>query len=565
MKLRTSFFNAAVLRKNLTRFAPVWVLYAVAEVLGLLSLNLEKAEIVAEDLTQIMGPVAIFHGIYALVVAACLFGDLFDNRMCSGLHAMPMRREGWLLTNIASGLVFALIPAVVGGVVAAVILKEYYWIGLLWQAASLLQFVFFFGAAVFSAMCAGKCLGMIAIYAILNFLSMLIYWLADTVFVQLLPGVVMSNDWFVQFCPVGSMIQHTYVNFCYDKILGGIFKGFYSDGWNYLYICAGIGVLFAVLGWWLYRKRHLETAGDFVSFRPVGVGFLLAYTLATGALLYSFAQLFFGTYRHYGFLVVGLLVGWFTGWMLLERTVKIFHKKVFLGLIAFAAVFAGSIGLTVLDPMGIAAYIPEAEELESASLYLSTDYYNFMYGSGVDDNRDLSKPEDIALVQKLHRMMLETPKKADEEYITVYVRYEQENGMTVLRKYEISPQSKTAEELNDYFSDLSNVFATDDWENIKENAKVINIYLRGGADSIDITDPQQVQALFAALEADSADNTMAQHDYFHLNQEYVGTVDVAWETIQATDNGSITKGESVSIYADCVHTQAFCETLMENQ
>ena len=113
MKLRTSFFNVAVLRKNLTRFAPVWVLYAVAEVLGLLSLNLEKAEIVAEDLTQIMGPVAIFHGIYALVVAACLFGDLFDNRMCSGLHAMPMRREGWLLTNIASGLVFALIPAVV--------------------------------------------------------------------------------------------------------------------------------------------------------------------------------------------------------------------------------------------------------------------------------------------------------------------------------------------------------------------------------------------------------------------------------------------------------------------
>ena len=36
MKLRTSFFNIHVLKKNLTRFAPLWVLYCVAEVLGLI-------------------------------------------------------------------------------------------------------------------------------------------------------------------------------------------------------------------------------------------------------------------------------------------------------------------------------------------------------------------------------------------------------------------------------------------------------------------------------------------------------------------------------------------------
>ena len=35
MKLRTSFFNFRVMLKNITRFAPLWVLYAVGEVLGL--------------------------------------------------------------------------------------------------------------------------------------------------------------------------------------------------------------------------------------------------------------------------------------------------------------------------------------------------------------------------------------------------------------------------------------------------------------------------------------------------------------------------------------------------
>ena len=82
MKLRTSFFNFRVLLKNITRFAPLWILYAVGEVLGLMSLDLEnEAAQIANDLCYLMGPVSIFHFAYALLVAACLFGDLFDGRL----------------------------------------------------------------------------------------------------------------------------------------------------------------------------------------------------------------------------------------------------------------------------------------------------------------------------------------------------------------------------------------------------------------------------------------------------------------------------------------------------
>ena len=83
MKSRTSFFNPVVLRKNLTRFAPLWVLYAVAEVLALLTLDLDSERIIANDLNYVMGPVAMFHMVYALITAACLFGDLFDSRLCN--------------------------------------------------------------------------------------------------------------------------------------------------------------------------------------------------------------------------------------------------------------------------------------------------------------------------------------------------------------------------------------------------------------------------------------------------------------------------------------------------
>lgn len=565
MKLRTSFFNGWVLLKNLVRFAPVWVLYAIAEDLGLLMLNLDKPGIAADDLAHIMGPVSIFHAGYALIVAACLFGDLFDSRMCNGLHAMPMRREGWLITNLVSGFLFALIPAIVGGVVAVIALKEFYWIGLLWQATSLLQFVFFFGIAVFSAMCAGKRLGMVAIYGILNFLSVLIFWVANTVFEPLLPGVVLSGDWFNLFCPLVSMAGHSYINFYYDGMLGGFFKGFYFDNLNYLYICAGIGILFTVLGWLLYRKRRLETAGDFISFRPMRVFFLLAYTVAAGALLYSFAELFFGTYRDYGFLVVGSLVGWFTGWMLLERTVKIFNKKVLLGLVAFAAVFAGSMGLTIVDPIGIVSFVPQTGDIKNVCLYPTQDTYIY-YSTAYEGGWYITEPAEVTEVQELHRQMIEAQNDPGGEIINMELHYELKNGRHVYRSYDVPAESSTADALRKFLSDPRAAFAASDWQQVKDSVDAVTVYPTGdGMNTLTIYDPEQVQALLTAIEADCKEGNFAQHDYFHRDQEYVAGMDIAWKTLKSTDTGVITRGEYVVVYEDCTNVCVFLETLQEKQ
>lgn len=562
MKLRTSFFNIRVLAKNLTRFAPLWILYAVGEVLGLMSLDLENAGNVASDLTYIMGPISIFHAAYALIVAACLFGDLFDSRMCNGFHAMPMRREGWLLTNLASGLIFALIPAVVGGTVGAVLLGEYFWVALLWQASSLLQFLFFFGVAVFSAMCAGKRLGMIAIYAIVNFLSVLIYWVATIIYEPLLPGVVISNEWFNLFCPIVTMATDTYVDFYYDSILGGFYKGILPDEWHYLFICAGSGLVFTILAWLLYRKRHLETAGDFISFRPMRMFFLLAYTLAAGALLYSFGDLFGLYYKNYGFLVAGILIGWATGWMLLERTVKIFTKKVFIGLGAFALLFAGSIGLTVADPLGVVTRVPQLGQIDNVCLYQLYDTYVY-YSTANDDGWYITDPAEVAQVQRLHRQMIDAQKTLDGEIINMELRYELENGRHVYRSYDVPAESPVAESLRQFLSDPRAVFAVNDWEQVRKAADSAHIYLDDDNHDIDITDPQRLQELLAAIEADCEAGLFAQHDYFHRDQEYVGSIHIPWQTVKTTNRGTVSHNANLVVYEDCVNTIAFLETLME--
>ena len=561
MKSRTSFFNWRVLGKDLTRFAPLWVLYAVAEVLCLMTIQISKPEILAGDLVYVMGPVSIAHMGYAFLVAACLFGDLVDTRLCNGLHAMPIRREGWLLTHLASGMLFALIPAIVGGGFACILLGEYYWMALLWQAVSLLQFVLFFGLAVFSAMCAGNRLGMAAIYAALNFLSMLVYWIADIVYAPLLPGVIFSGDWFRVFSPVASFADSTYVEFTYDKILGGSFGGYVSGAWQYLYICAAVGIVFLVLAWLLYRKRALETTGDFISFRPMRGFFLIVYSFAAGALLYSFHYIFGTTLQNYTFLVVGVALGWFTGWMLLERTVKIFTKKVMFGFAAFAVLFAASMGITYLDPAGVATYIPDTERVRSACLYTAQDAirYESEFETG---GRVLTDPEGIGLVQELHRQMLDTPRQEGREAVGITVRYELKNGMTVYREYDVIPQTETAVQLNTYLSNVHSIFSTNDWEAVKANTDSIVIYSHGdGREPVAIENKETITALLDAIAADCEAGTLAQHDYLHPGEDYVVSMDVQWIWVAADGNNRITRGEYVVVYENCENLNQIFKTM----
>lgn len=557
MKSRISFFNIHVLKKNLGRFAPVWILYAVAEVLGVLALGGEESGWYAREIMNLMGPVAIFHCGYALIVAACLFGDLFDSRLCNGLHAMPMRREGWLLTGLASGLLFALIPAVVGGGFAACLMGQYAWVALIWQVTSLLQFVFFFGLAVFSAMCAGKRLGMIAIYGILNFLSVLIYLVATTIYEPMLYGVVFTNDWFNLFSPLVKMVSHSYMEGSYDKILGFCFLHWLPEDWIYLWICAGVGVVFYGLSFLLYRKRHLETAGDFLSFQPVKVFFLIAYTFGMGTFLYYFAELF-GMDNQYLFVAVGMLIGYFTGWMLLERAVKIFTKKVLVGFAAFAVLFAGSIGLTMVDPLGVQTYIPAAEKIESVSLYPTGSSYIYTM------QRDYSgwyitDPAEIAQVQQLHGMMINAPHDKPGNTVVMDVTYRLKNGVEVYRSYEVPAEDTLAEELSAFLSDVRAIFHTSDWEELVQNVDQIQIYLDGKDVEYEITDPAQQQAVLEAIRLDAEAGTMAQPNNLHSNEFTIAAIHVNWR--QQMIDGQGTRWETARVFSECENTLAVLETL----
>lgn len=525
MKLRTSSFKTALL-KDITRFAPAWALYLVGMLLLMLSYISDRSFVrAAESLGDSLMFMGIINFLYAGLCAQLLFGDLFNTRMCNALHAMPLRREAWFLSHIIAGLSFSLVPNAVCALALLERLGEYHYIALFWLAGATLEYLFFFGLAVLSCLCSGNRFAMAAVYAITNFASWLVFWFANTIYGPLLYGIAIPEELFMLFCPVAYLAgNRVFLKF---SIPGSpAFTGFGED-WNYLWIIAVVGVLLLICALLLYRRRKLETAGDFLAVRWLEPVFSVVYTLTVAALLEMFGELFgnSGTI----FFIVGFFVGFFTGQMLLKRTIKVFTGKVLLGMVLLGAVLAGSIAVTAWDPLGILSFVPEKEEIRSVSVSESTTYWNSQRWM------TLTEDGDIETIRTLHRDRVVNRNSTSGQSSALAIRYQLKDGRTVTRYYNV-PAGK----VRDLFSRPEYVLEA---ESIDEAlVKWPNVEIEGQHLS-----KADAQALLHAVFADCTEGTMAQDWAFH---EQFGSIKV-WIYLRGSDRSH---SLDLRVYNNCSNT-----------
>ena len=134
MKSRTSSFNLTVFKKDLTRFAPAWAAYLIVLLLFLMgAMSENQAYYRLNSMKDAIVIVSWANLIYAAVVAQLLFGDLYNSRLCNALHAMPITREGWFVTHVASGLAFSFLPNLFVALLGLPLLQlEAGWSAVLW-------------------------------------------------------------------------------------------------------------------------------------------------------------------------------------------------------------------------------------------------------------------------------------------------------------------------------------------------------------------------------------------------------------------------------------------------
>lgn len=526
MKSRTSFCNASLLKKDILRFSPLWGIYLAFLLMLLLTMADENQYHFirsAEDSIQVM---AVFNLGYAFLCVQLLFGDLYNSRMCNALHALPVRREVWFGTHVSAGLLFALVPYLLCTAIGMVLLGEFWKVGLWWLAAVMCQFVCFLGIGVVSALWAGNRFAMVVVYGLINFFAAILYWMAINMYQPLLFGIQLNLKWIVWCVPVAAMISKIdyltidrhYAEMIKDYEILDITAG---DNWYWTILYALLGAAFLWAGLALYRRRRLEAAGDFLENKALEPVFLVVFTLSAGNVCQIFWEIFGFFSSYYVFLAVGVVIGFFVGRMLLMRTTRVFDKKAWTELLALSAALVLSLVAVRLDPLGLTRWLPNAEDVQSITVF-DTDY-----ASSYAERFTVTEPEDIEAILDIHQTAIDariTELYADThlstpdtpgDYMHLTLRYQMHSGKTVSRDYYIHTHEPAGIILQGYFSTPQSVLGIGSLsaEEFVDRLLYINV------SDVYFTAPQQMCELAEALIADCENGTMAQPWDYH-DQEH---------------------------------------------
>ena len=544
MKSRTLSSKGTLFKKNLTRFLPFWGLYLLCLLLGLMTLSGGDREFyVVMNLGESARIMAVVNCGFALLAAQLLFGDLYDSRMCSGLHCLPLRREEIFGVNILTGLLVSLIPTLLMALCSLPLMLgsqvENAWqLSFMWLAAANLEFVFFFGLAVFCVFLAGNRFSMAVIYGIANLWSMLLMLVLETLYMPMLRGVSLDNTW----CEVLSPLVHIsdtplVIVSRMNPQTAGTFR--MEPSWAYLLLCAGIGAALMALALLLYRRRALETAGECIAVKKVKPAIQVLFSLVAASGFAVVYQIFIGGGK-LGFIMtfslVGLVVGWFAGAMLIEKTSRVFYKKNLLRGLLLTALVLVTFLLTWLDVFGVRQFVPKAQDVAWVRIndsygYHGSSYYYEETEDGQMPGDALSEREAIERVILLHELALEQDisdeqaHAAAEEYtveesqsgmlsLPVSIEYTMKDGKTVRRYYYIWAEGESGELASWLLSQPESVFGSAARELERtdgvDNIQIYNVNL---PDEF-LTGPE-VTSLRQAILKDCREGHMAQSWVLH--------------------------------------------------
>ena len=435
-----------VIRKDLTRFWPVWASYLALWTL-LLPVRLihmlrfpgdlaamvrqaESARRMVLSLGQTTG--LLLSCAYGLICAMAVWSYLFSARSASLYHALPVTRESLFLSHWLAGLSFSLLPSALIALLSLLCAAAAGAPGLsqailLWLGACCLQQLLFFSIGTFAAMLTGNLPALAVLYGVLNFGVSLCELLTGQIAVLFLRGVTSLPRTLTFLSPPVRLLLGS-------QSYWGSGGGASPRDLQYpLLLAYGAGALaLSLLALLLYRRRPTECAGDVIAvpaLRPVIQGcFTLGCSLVLG---WFFWLLLFQQAEHWAFLLVSLLlggaVGYFAAAMLLKKSFRVFYKKQWLGLGVFALALCLAVAGLVNDLFGVVRRVPAEEEIQKAEL--SSGSYA----------AQLTQPEQLEALTALHRTILALPEAEPgaegQETAWVQLDYTLRDGTLLSRSY----------------------------------------------------------------------------------------------------------------------------------
>ena len=578
MRSVTSFFNPTLFRKNLARFWPLWTVWTVlwAFVMPLSLLNqlryrsmtdMEDVYRIYRDCLNMNGDLSemmiVLGAGYCVFTVMAVFGYLFNHRAAATIHALPMRRETLFVTNYLSGLTFIVLPNVlVYGSTALVELTclpaelSAVAMGTLWDGfwMGMGSLLFLYSFAVFCAQFTGNMLALPAFFGILNFLVYVMYYLCVEFAGQIFYGgwpFLGTPRWVELLTPIYALMEGAQWNYIgLNKIwnselevpvFGELELHFRDPGLIAGYAVAGL--VLAGLALLVYRRRHIETAGDVVSVKVVRPIFRTGVAVCAGLCGGIIMAAFFGWY---GDMIptlvcvfVWTVIGYFVAEMLLLKSFRVL-KKAWKGSVVTALVLLLFGVGCFLDVFGVETWTPDPGKVAQATIHFNSTY---PYDDASHFTKDMTDPVEIEKIVDLHEAILDDYKEHGdvyygEELMYVRINYIMDNGVEYYKSYntvnlvqdDINKPGTTTFKLNEFVNDPAVLEWAYGMEQARESKPVITelvnvVYPSGRMDSV--TGYEGAQEIWEAVQADFAAG--------HLGKRYLFDDEVRRSQTYMTD------------------------------
>lgn len=432
MKSKISFCNGTVIRKDITRFWPLWtVLFVLLQICGTfpmisstLTLQREKdfhhiKENMISYICGVCNPVIL--AAVAVIVVIFVFRYLNQKRSAYMLHSLPIKRGTLFVSHYLSGIIMVVVPYV--------ITYLFMWLYGLTQGYNVfpvafaflqemaIMLLFFYSLACLVVMVSGSSIMTLLIYGVANILVYGFTCLLSasaSVSVAGDTGYVLSrSSYYVNYGVEG--VDHLVEYFtpllyflnCLEDFLSGdkvtAFPGGMLLG-SAVYLVPAL--LFAGLAYLLYQKRKIERVGDTLAFAWCKPVFRIVFC-ACGSLLFFMLVGLLGNevwesafnYRQiYYFMliivVIGCVLSYIISDMVLSRSFFVWKK---LSFVQIGCLCIGMVLLLACSRWEIAQKsIPAADKVSYVTVHVMGEQRSqvgriYLEKEAIEDWRDIQK------------------------------------------------------------------------------------------------------------------------------------------------------------------------------
>ena len=620
MKSKTSFFNAKLYLQDLRRAWPVGLAYLIfllvwlpyflfLQVSGYNSFNISSISYeVASNMALHMEAVSVM--IFSVIAVVVVFSFLYHSRSAYMMHSFPVTRLQMFTSGMAAVLTLMWVPQIITALVTLGVIgfsgTGLGWLAGWWLVTQMLTTVFFTALAAFAAIFSGQGVTAVFFYVVLNFIFTgfsAIWALLESLFFY---GIAPSLSTVGVLTPVVYITEHTGIvhefnslwNWTGARITGGLVPVFYA--------LAGIG--FMVITYLVYSRRHVETAGDFISekwLKPVfkigaaacfSLGIAAAATLVEwqSGVISSFWQILAAMLIQT--VIIGFIV-YFAAEMIIWKSFRVFSKRQWLLWGIFSVCAAVFIIAMRFDVLGVQTRVPDPDKIDRVVFTA--------FGDSLDTAENKNDVVDIhyLIADDLETIRDEAYDREadyswdypDDDYTTVSFTYFLNDGSVMTRSYSIFADDGPGEAVMTAANELlcrPENFDAVLMNGVPEDAVLydvsMNLFVRDGEypdeydqeDYVDgeiyAYDNEEIyisfeegtgwnERLLAALRQDFEEGHI---DFRKTPDKYQNVLDLCWHS-NSTDRGSYIEGWgytggwgaeeyycSIRLSPECVHTLA---------